>query len=247
MVFVTARSAILSMSVTSVESLLVRSESTMPVGNVTDAVFESVPLAAGDTVAVTLNVTVLAAGMSIISLIEPKPDAALHDAAPVAAQVQLAPINAAGNESITWMRSICDGPGLVTTIVYVVEVPATIVATPSDLTIDTSPSPLTMVVSMAMLSALLGSVTPTGASTVAVLVTTPIWLIAIVASITNVADSPMARSTVVAMSPPPAADAHDELGKALHVHVTADNPAGITSVTVAPTTADGPLLVTTMA
>ncbi len=117
--------------------------------------------------------------------------------------------------------------------------------TPSVFVIETSPSPLTVVVSVATLSALLGSPTPGGAATAAVLVTVPSWFKAIVASMVNNADSPAARSTVVTMSPAPLAAAHAELGSAAQVHATPDRPAGITSVTAAPATADGPWLVTT--
>ena len=193
----------------------------------------------------TVNVTVLAAGMSTNSSIEPDPVAEPQTAEPVEAHDQVAPTSPAGRASTTWIPSICDGPGLVTTIVYVVEVPATMVDTPSVLVIDTSPSPLTVVVSVATLSALLGSMTPGGAATAAVLVTVPSWFAAIVASIVNTADSPTARSTVARMSPAPLATEHAEPGPAAHDHVTAVRPAGITSVTDAPTTADGPLLVTT--
>ena len=69
------------------------------------------------TVAVTVNVTVLPAGMSTISLIEPDPVAEPHRAEPVEAHDQLASTSAAGSGSTTWMPSICEGPGLVTTIV----------------------------------------------------------------------------------------------------------------------------------
>src|SRR5476651_2675078 len=129
------------------------------------------------------------------------------------------------------MPSMRDGPGLVTTIVYVVDVPATTVDRPSVLAIDTSASPLTMVASVAMLLALLGSITAGGASTVAVLVTTPSWLAAIDASIVNVADPPVARSTVEAMSPAPLVVPQVDPGVAVQVHDTPVRPDGITSVT----------------
>ena len=97
----------------------------------------------------------------------------------------------------TGCRRSATGPGSSRGSCTSSDVPATIVATPSVFTIETSPRPLTLVVSTATLSALFGSVTPTGTSTVAVLVTTPSWLDAIVASIVNVADPPSARSTAV--------------------------------------------------
>jgi hypothetical protein len=101
------------------------------------------------------------------------------------------------------------------------------------------------VVSVAALSAGSGSVVPAGTSTAAVLTIEPAVAVT-VASTVNVAVPPGARSTVDAMSPVPDASPQVPPGPATQVHVAAPSSAGSVSVTGAPTTADGPALVTTI-
>src|SRR4029079_11172682 len=161
------------MSERSVDELFVGSESTTPTGTVAVAVLDSVPNAVAAIPASTVNTTVVPAGMLTSWLREPAPATTPHVAAPVGAHVHVGLTSVAGSTSVTRMPSIRDGPGLVTVIEYVVGVPATTVDRPSVVTIDTSPRPLTVVLSVAVLSALFGSTTPGGASMLTVLVTAP--------------------------------------------------------------------------
>ncbi len=87
-----------------------------------------------------------------------------------------------------------------------------------------------------------GSFTPTGAVTVAVLLTGPVPVA--VAVTVKVAAPPLSRSTLALRSPVPLAG-HTEPALALQVQVAALSCAGMTSVTVAPVTAEGPALLTT--
>ena len=86
---------------------------------------------------------------------------------------------------------------------------------------------------------------PGGAPIVAVLVSVPVADAANVPVSVNVAVPPDSRFTDALMLPVPAAG---QLLPALaaHVHVTPVSVAGTVSITVAPTTAFGPLLVATI-
>ncbi len=88
-----------------------------------------------------------------------------------------------------------------------------------------------------------GSFTPTGALMVAVLLIVPLPLA--VAVTVNVAAPPGSRSTVVVMFPAPLAG-QAEPALAAQVQVAPLSCAGRMSVTLAPTTADGPVLLATM-
>src|SRR5438876_405383 len=86
-----------------------------------------------------------------------------------AAHVQLALVIAAGSVSATGASVTALGPALLTTIVYVVLVPGTYVVAPSVLVIARSACGAAVSVSVALLLPGVGSVTPAGAATVAVL------------------------------------------------------------------------------
>ncbi len=88
-----------------------------------------------------------------------------------------------------------------------------------------------------------GSFTPTGAVMVAVLVMVPVP-VAVAVSV-KVAVPPLSRSTVAARFPAPLAG-QAEPALAVHVQVAPLSCAGITSLTVAPSTALGPALLATM-
>ncbi len=100
-----------------------------------------------------------------------------------------------------------------------------------------------LVTSVALLLAGVGSVTPTGAAMVAVLLRAPAPDTVPLAM--NVTDAPAGRFTVVLMFPAPLA-AQLAPAVALQVQVTPPSAAGKLSTTVAPTTAVGPLLVATI-
>src|SRR5438132_9675011 len=123
--------------------------------------------------------------------------------------------------------------------------PALTLVTPSFLVIERSATRLIVSVSVALLLLGVGSVTPTGAAIVAVLAIEPAALPATVALTVNVAVPALSRFTLAAMLPVPLAG---QLDPALAAQVQAPivKPAGAVSVTVAPMTALGPLLVATM-
>ena len=173
------------------------------------------------------------------------PEAAPHVAPALAAQVHEPEVAPPGSASATGAFTAVDGPALPTTTVYVVLWPGTTEAIPSVLVIDRSAVGFNVSVSVAELFAGVGSVTPAGTATVAVLTRVPVAVATTVAEIVNVAVAPTGRSTVVAMLPLPLPAAHDPPPAGTHVHVTPLNDAGIVSVTVAADTADGPALLAT--
>ncbi len=119
-------------------------------------------------------------------------------------------------------------------------VPATSVTLPSVLVIDRSAFGFTVVVSVAELSPGLGSLAPTGAATVAVLVIIPVAEPTTVAVTENVTVPPTATLIDSSSEPVPLA-AHDPFDAA-QVHDTPVSDAGTASVSVAPTASDGPAL-----
>src|SRR5581483_6457274 len=115
---------------------------------------------------------VLPAGMVTVSLMLPLPLALKPLAPPVA--VQVTPVKAAGKVSVTVAPVTLLGPALVTTRVYVSLVPGTAVVLPSVLVICRSAWGVSVSVSVALLFPGLGSITPAGAVTVAVLLRLPV-------------------------------------------------------------------------
>src|SRR5258708_7022607 len=100
-------------------------------------------------------------------------------------------------------------------------------------------------VSVALLLAGVGSVTPAGAAMVAVLLMVPLAPPATVALTVKVAVPPLSRLTAAAMLPLPLAG-QLEPAEAAQVQAPKVRFAGAVSVTVAAVTALGPLLVATM-
>ena len=92
----------------------------------------------------------------------------------------------------------------------------------------------------------LGSAMPLGCATVAVFVSVPVAVLAACAVNVKVAVPFTARFTVVLRFPVPLVAVQLEPADAAQVHVAPLNVAGKLSVTVAPVTAIGPLLVTTI-
>ena len=105
--------------------------------------------------------------------------------------------------------------------------------------IDRSVCGVTVVVSVAVLLAGVGSVTDPGSVMVAVLLIVPVAEAITVAEIETVAVPPGARVTDAETLPLPDAG-HDEPALAEHVQVAPDSVAGNVSATVAPVTVDGP-------
>src|SRR5512135_3650482 len=91
----------------------------------------------------------------------------------VAAHVQLTFVNTDGMVSTTEAPDTLPGPLLVTTIMYVTPCPGATVVALSVFVIEGSAPEMTASVSVAVLLAGLGSFTPAGAVTVAVLVRVP--------------------------------------------------------------------------
>jgi hypothetical protein len=172
-VFVNARSAVtLSVSV-SVAELLPGVESVTVTGAVIEAVFANVPVAPWAMFAVSVYVAVAPAAKLIVSPMKPVPDAA--QVAPAeATHVHVAPLSDAGSVSRIVAPTTADGPAFAATIVYVTGVPGISVADPSVLVMDKSARGPSASVSVAMLLAFDGSVTPVGALTVALLVSEPV-------------------------------------------------------------------------
>src|SRR5262245_873526 len=89
-------------------------------------------------VAVALNTTVAPTGTSTVALMLPVPADVRQEPPPVAAHVQVTPVNAAAKSSTTTAPTASLGPLLVTVIVYVVVAPGTTVVTPLVLVIPRS-------------------------------------------------------------------------------------------------------------
>ena len=212
--------------------------SVTPGGTATLAVFVSVPVAPAEMATVIVKVAEAPTGRSTTPAIEPLP-AAGQLPPPAPTQVQVIEAIPAGIVSVTVAPVTLDGPVLVTTTVYVVDWPGTAVVVPSVLVMVRSVCGVTVVRSVAVLLAGVGSVTPPGSVTVAVLAMVPVAEATTVPEIENVADPPGARVTAAETLPMPEAG-HDEPTLAEHVHVTPERLSGTASVTVAPVTVEGP-------
>ena len=91
--------------------------SDVPAAGTTRAVFTSVPVKAGSMVPVAVNVSVPLTGTVTVELMWPVPAGAPQTAPPVPAQLQLTPVKAEGNVSVTTALAAVLGPALVTVIV----------------------------------------------------------------------------------------------------------------------------------
>ena len=118
-------------------------------------------------------------------------------------------------------------------------VPGTSPVAPSVLVIERSAVGTNVSVSVAVLLAAVGSVTPAETAADAVFASDPVAVDAIVAVNVNVAVPLGSRSTVVLMLPLPEAG-HVDPADAAHVQVAPDNDAGNVSVMAVAIAADGP-------
>ena len=216
----------------SVAELFPGTESVTPDGAAIEAVLTRLPVAVATTVAVTVNVADAPTGMSTVVLMLPLPLPAAHDAPPLVEHVHVTPLNVAGIVSVTGAATTAEGPALPATIVYVTEVPGTSVAAPSVLVIDRFAVGTNVSVSVAELLPGVGSVTPAGGATVAVLTRLPVADADTVPVTVNVTDAPTGRFTDALMLPLPLAG-HVPPPLPAHVHVTPLNAAGMVSATVA--------------
>src|SRR5262245_37603682 len=168
----------------------------------------------------------------------PEPDAVqVPPPAPTHVQVQ---VSEAGNVSATVAPVALLGPALLAVIVYVVLPPAVTVVTPSTLVMERSALPPSVSLSVAELLPGVGSVTPAGAATVAVLLSVPDAAAEIEQLAVYVTLPPTGRLAVSLMFPepdavqvPPPAPTHVQL------HVS---EAGKVSATVDPGALLGPAL-----
>jgi hypothetical protein len=133
----------------------------------------SVPVPIGEIDAVNVNVAEPFTARFTLVLIEPVPLAA-HELPAVAAHVHVAPLKTAGSVSTTVAPVAAAGPAFDTTIVYVTEPPGTDAPVPSVLVIDRSVETVSVSVSVVELFDGVGSVVPTGAVMVAVLLSEPV-------------------------------------------------------------------------
>ena len=132
-------------------------------------------------------------------------------------------------------------------MVYADVAPGDCEVTPFDFATETSATGLRVSVSVAVLSAPSGSVTPAGGVTVAVFTSVPVAFGATVPSTVTTALAPTARSRFKATLPVPDTVPHAAPGDGAHVQVAPEITAGTTSVSEAAVTADGPSLTTVMA
>src|SRR5512143_2276593 len=103
-----------------------------PTGAVTDAVLSRLPVAAGEMAATAVYVNVPPTGMLTVTFILPVPVTVGQVAPPAASQDHATlVILVAENASATVSPVAFAGPALVTSIVYVVDVPGTYVGEPS--------------------------------------------------------------------------------------------------------------------
>src|SRR5207253_1670807 len=161
----------------SVALLLPGVGSVTPPGALTVAVFTNVPVALDAMLATSVYVIVAPTGRSTVSLMLPLPLAVKPEAPPLPTAVKVSlptlagrmalavkpeapPLptavkvslpTLAGRMSLTVAPVTLLGPLLLTTIVYIVEVPGVTVATPSVLVIERSATRLTVSLSVALL------------------------------------------------------------------------------------------------
>jgi hypothetical protein len=244
-VFVIERSAVGFKVSVSVDELLASAESVMPAGAVIEALFTSVPVAVGTTVADTVNVAAAPTGRSTVVAMLPLPLPAEHDPPPDGTHTHVDAVSAPGSESAIAAAVTADGPALPATIVYVADVPGTSVATPSVFTMDTSAVGVNVSVSVAELLAAVGSVTPAGGAMLALLTSVPVADGTTTPVTVNVTEPPTGSVTDALMLPLPLVG-HVPPAVPAHVHETPLSVAGIVSATVAPVTADGPAFVATI-
>src|SRR5690242_14062742 len=175
-----------------------------PGGTATVAVFTRLPTsrrAAGLIWATAMKVTVPWGSRVTVVRMSPPPLAWATLEPTEATAVQLTEVMADGNRSVTCWSTAVLGPALVTTIVYVVLPPGVTDSTPLVLVMDRSDWGVSVSVSLAVSLSGLGSVTPAGGATVAMLVRSPvaeglIWTVKL-----KVTVALTGRSTVVARAP----------------------------------------------
>jgi hypothetical protein len=222
----------------SVAELLAGVGSVTPAGAAIAAVLTKLPVAEALTVAVTVKVAALPTGRFTVALMLPLPLAG-HEPPPLAEQVHVAPVSEAGMVSVTVAAVADDGPAFAATMVYVTDVPGTIDATPSVFVIDRSAVGASVSVSVDVLFAAVGSVTPPGSATLAVFTRDPVALDEMAPVTVKVAVPLVSNVTGALIDPEPDAG-HEDPAEATQVHVTLLSEAGMVSVTVAAVTVEGP-------
>jgi hypothetical protein len=115
-VLVIERSAVGVIASVSVAELFPGVGSVTPAGAVTVAVFSSVPVAVGDSVAVTVKVATPLAARSTVAAMSPAPDTG-QELPAEARHVQAAPVSPAGKSSVTATPMAALGPALAVTMV----------------------------------------------------------------------------------------------------------------------------------
>lgn len=231
--------------------LLVRFGSVVVTGAVTVAVLDTLPVAAADTVAVAVKVALPPFNRFTVPLkVVPLPPPATQLEPPVAEHVQLKLLNPADKVSVTAAPTTALGPPLETTMVYVTRPPAEMPDTLSVLVTDRLDVVTIVSVSVAVLFAKFGSSIP-AEETFAVFVSDPDAVEATLPLVVvNVTVLPTGKLTVRLMLPLPV-PAPPQVAPPVIEHVQLIVPAsgdgvGKLSVTVAPATASGPALLTTM-
>src|SRR5207248_4219445 len=136
-----------------------------------------------------------------VSLILPVPLALNPDAPPLPTALNVSVVIAAGRLSLTVAPVTSLGPLLATTMVYVVDVPGTTFEALSVLVMLKSAVTVTVSVSVAPLLPGVGSVTPAGTVTVAVLTRLPVAPAAMLAGTLEVITAPFFMLTAALRCP----------------------------------------------
>jgi hypothetical protein len=226
--------------------LLLGFESVTPFGGATEAVLITLPDAVLRTVAVRLKVAVPLTRRLTVVLMLPLPLAAPQLEPFEATQVHEALVRFAGMVSLTGAFVTVLGPLFLTTILYVVLMPAMTVLTPFVFVIERSACGVSWLVSDAVSLFGFVSTAPLGISSLAVFVTVPVADGLTVPVSWKVAVPLTSKSTLVLIFPTPVAAEHADPVEAVHVHETLEKTAGGLSVTGIPKTALGPLFLTTI-
>lgn len=147
--------------------------SVTPTGKTAAAVLVNVPVPAGVPgfrVPVMVNVAMAALGsVTVVAMAFPEPEGAAQLApTETVAHVHVTPVSAAGTVSFTAPLVTVEGPLFDTETVYVTTAPGTALVSPSDLVMTRSAVATTLLVSVAELFVVTGSVVPLGELTVAV-------------------------------------------------------------------------------
>ena len=158
----------------------------------------------------------------------------------------MAPSKIPGNVSPTKAFTAVEGPALVATIVYVVDVPGMTSVRPLVFVMERSPVGTSVSTSVDVLFSGVGSAMPVGGVIVAVFVSVPTAVGSMVPVSEYDAEPVARRETEELMLPVPLAAAQVDPGVGVHVHVAPVKTTGSVSTTAIPGASEGPAFCTVM-